>query len=170
MSCSIKILLSKVLLHSAMNLGWMFTSVLLVISLSVQGGNSIYPHHLGFRLQPPTTKTEDFKPTPGEIFKKRKPRVLYCFVSNCDKRCSTKCIFKTTDEKASASQSTASATKQTRSSGAKKRSSTLGSFLQLVTEGLLKKIPLTALVTLTIHGDGRRGKQRERMQKITRVQ
>ena len=170
MSCSIKILLSKVLLHSAMNLGWMFTSVLLVISLSVQGGNSIYPHHLGFRLQPPTTKTEDFKPTSGEIFKKRKPRVLYCFVSNCDKRCSTKCIFKTTDEKASASQSTATKTKQTRSSGAKKRSSTLGSFLQLVTEGLLKKIPLTALVTLTIHEDGRRGKQRERMQKITRVQ
>ena len=170
--------------NSAMNVGWVNSSLMLIISLSV-GANCIYPHHLGFRLKPnqqnQISKTEESvkirNPEPhtssksksrSRETKQRNPSVVYCFASHCDVECSTVCISisRATGRPVPVGKLTAPQAKQR-----KERKSTSGSFLKLVTEGLLKKISLTALVRrLTITEEGRRGRQMGRMQKITRVQ
>ena len=166
-----------------MNVGWVKSSLMLVISLSV-GANCIYPHHLGFRLKPhQISKTEESvkirnpEPHPSSKTKsrssetnakKRRPSVVYCFASHCDVECSTECISisRATGRPVPVGKLTAVQAKQR-----KERKNFGGSFLKLVTEGLLKKISLTALVRrLTITEEGRRGRQMGRMQKITRVQ
>ena len=164
-----------------MNLGRAIVSLLIVISMFV-GATCIYPHHLGFRLKPQTSKiTEESKSRPNGLAGLRlEPQteesgsrgarsMVYCFASNCDVECTTKCISisRATGRPVSANKpNIVSMGKE------KKRSSAevIGSFLRLVTRGLLKKIPLTALVRLTVTEEGRRGRHLGWMQKITRVQ
>ena len=169
-----------------MNVGRAIISLLIVISMFV-GATCIYPHHLGFRLNPQTTSktTEESKSRPSHLGGLRleahttsskteesgsRGAHVYCFASNCDVECTTKCISisSATGRPVSANKpkNIVSMRKE------KKRSSAevVGSFLELVTRGLLKKIPLTALVRLTVIEEGRRGRQLGRMQKITRVQ
>ena len=167
----------KNFLHSAMNVGG-GTLLMILISMSVEPAICIYPHHLGFRVKPQTNKT-----TEESKSRQNQPRggfrldatsskteelgsrgVVYCFTARCEVECTTKCIGIS-----SASGRPVSLRKPENAAFEKKRSSTkfVGSFLDLVTRGLLRKIPLKALVRLTIAEEGR---QLIRMQKITRVQ
>ena len=173
-----------------MNLGGAFVSLLIVISMFV-GATCIYPHHLGFRLKPQTSKqqtTEESKSRPSHLqgglsleahTTSSKPEesgsrgganLVYCFASNCEVECTTKCISISSATGRPVSANKPKNIVSTRKE--KKRSSVevVGSLFELVTRGLLKKIPLTALVRLTIVKEGRRGRQLGRMQKITRVQ
>lgn len=115
----------------------------------------------GSKFEAGTSKTEESG--------SRGANVVYCFASNCDVECTTKCI-----SISSATGRPVSVNKPNLVSVGKekKRSSAevVGSFLELFTRGLLKKIPLRALVRLTITEEGRRGRQLGIMQKITRVQ
>ena len=153
---------------------------MILISLSLQTAICIYPHHIGLRVKPQTSKT-----TEESKSRQNQPRggfrldatsskteelgsrgVVYCFTARCEKlECTTKCI----DISSNASGRPVSLRKPENTALEKKRSSTefVGSFLDLVTRGLLRKIPLKALVRLTIAEEGR---QLIRMQKMTRVQ
>ena len=172
-----------------MNLGRALVSLLIVISMFV-GATCIYPHHLGFRLKPQTSKqqtTEESKTRQSHLqgglsleahttsskpeeSGSRGANLVYCFASNCEVECTTKCISISSATGRPVSANKPKNIVPTRKE--KKRSSVevVGSLFELVTRGLLKKIPLTALVRLTIVKEGRRGRQLGRMQKITRVQ
>ena len=169
----------KKTLHSAMNVGRAIISLLIVVSLSVDT-SCIYPHHLGFRLKPQSKIPEDSKSRPNHPGFRLETQtvesasrstgansVVYCFASNCDEECTTKCI---SISKATGRPVSASKPKSIVLGKEKQSSAIIGSFLKLVTRGLLKKIPMTALVRLTVTEEGLRGRQIGRMQKITRVQ
>ena len=167
-----------------MNIGWVKSSLMLVISLSI-GADCIYPHHLGFRLKhqqiSKTDKSVKIRDPAPHTSSKSKSRsgeanskqsnlsVVYCFASHCDVECSRECISisRATGRPVPVGKLTSTQAKQRKET----KIMSSGSFLKLVTEGLLKKIPLTALVRrLTITEEGRRGRHMGLMQKITRVQ
>ena len=146
------------------------TQVILIF-LSLTSTTSIYPHPLGFRVKPQISKTtEESKARqnhPRGGFRLEPPTT----VSKTEEQgsrgwevveCSTKCIGIS-----SASGIPASLRKPENTTLEKRRSSAkfVSSFLDVVTRGLLKKIPIRALVRLAEDE-----KKLVQMQKITRVQ